>query len=221
MNALRMQYEFQKRSGLNLESSIVESYLNIAQNMEFTERYSKYYGSPVNKFDFTERTKRELGNLIEPFSTTDFDSSSDSLHENSVYVILPSDYLYGIEERCIINTGTDTATVKVLPLTYNEYIENTENPFLWPDDDLVWRLDIGNTGATGIKRHELVHGENTIEEYKVRYIRRPQQIIIHPDNWQDSELDESIHDNIVNRAISMVSPASNNNESEVKPNNRE
>jgi hypothetical protein len=90
-------------------------------------------------------------------------------------------------------------------MTHDEYNDDIKNPFLWPDDSLVWRFDYGLTGATAAKRHELIHGEDeTITEYEVRYIRRPQQIILDPSSSQDCELDKSTHESIINRAIKMA-----------------
>lgn len=220
MNAIEMQYAFEKRAGLmnnftpaRLHTQQIQDYLNLAQDLELKDIYSKNVGRPATKFEFTEKIRREIGNLIKSLTVTVFDSSSPERHGNGVFVTLPENYLYGIEERAIINTGGNTSTVKVMPITHDEYLEDIENPFLWPYEGLIWRLDYGMTGATGAKRHELILGDDeTIESYKVRYIRRPQKIILHPENSQDCELDDSTHERIVNRAVSMA--ASTNKEEE-------
>lgn len=213
MNALEMQYAFELRTGQvdsfegnRIDSDKIQDLLNVSQNQEIQDRYSKYLGSSLTKFDFTEKLRRELSNLITSVNKTSFDSSDGSLHKNAVFVMLPSDYLYGVEERCVVSDSSgSTGVAQVMPITYDEYLVEKDNPFLEPNDELVWRLDYGVTGATGIKKHELISGDDiTIDSYTVRYLRRPQDIIIHPTNKQDCELDESIHDNIVNRAVQMA-----------------
>ncbi len=212
MNAIEMQYAFEKRAGLNrnfgpgrLHTQQIQDYLNLSQDLELKDIYSRNIGQPTTKFEFTEKIRREIGNLINGLTVKIFDQSSPHRHKNGVFITLPENYLYGVEERAIINNGGSTASAKVLPITHDEYLENIENPFLWPNDNLVWRLDYGLTGATGAKRHELIIGDDeTIETYEVRYIRRPQKIILHPTESQDCELDESVHDRIVNRAVSMI-----------------
>ncbi|WP_292487416.1 hypothetical protein [Methanohalobium sp.] len=208
MNALEMQFEIEKRIGqldnitpMRITTHEIESYLNYSQDIELKDIYSRVVGSTQTKFESTEKIRREIGNLITSFTTTDFDDTSEELHKNGVFVTLPGNYLYGIEEKCLVN-GEIT---KVTPKTHDEYLENIENPFLYPNEDLVWRLDFGFTGATGAKKHELIHREDDeISEYTVRYIRRPQNIVLHPTDSQDCELDESTHENIVNRVVSLA-----------------
>jgi hypothetical protein len=214
MNALAMQYAVEKRTGqLNrfspdkLPSYMIEDYLNLSQDVELKDIYSRVIGSARTKFEFTEKIRRELGNLIQSYTTTDLDGDSEELHENAVFATLPTDYLYGVEEKCIVNSDGDTSIAKVIPMTHDEYRENISNPFLNPNEDTVWRLDFGFTGATGAKKHELVHDSDiSIESYTARYIKRPQKIVLHPTNYQDCELDKSTHDNIVNRVVSMITP---------------
>jgi len=219
MNAPEMQYAFEIRfnqidnfNNLRLDSDRIEDYLNLSQEQELQDRYDKFTGSPRRKFEATEKIRRELGNLIS--STTiqnaSFDSSDGDLHNDAFFVTLPTDYLYALEERCVIqDSDGNTGVAKVIPITYDEYIENVDNPFLEPDDDLAWRLDYGLTGVTGAKKHEVIHSNDvTIQSYSVRYLRRPQDIVLHPTDYQDCELDESLHNNIVSRAVSLAAMSS-------------
>lgn len=214
MNALEMQYAFEIRANQidrfdfnRLDTDRIQDFLNLSQRQELQDKYSKLIGSPRTKFDATEKIRRELGNLIssKTIENASFDSTQDDLHSNAFFVTLPSDYLYGVEERCVIDSDGSTGVAKVVPITYDEYIENIDNPFLEPYEELAWRLDYGITGVTGAKRHEIIYSSDvSVQSYTVRYVRRPQKIKIHPDNYQDCELDESLHDNIVNRAVQLA-----------------
>lgn len=217
MNALEMQYKFEQRTGnlfnydpyTRIRTPRIEDLLNLSQDLEFKDIYSRFVGSSRTKFEFTEKIRRELSNLIDSRIIQEFDSTSSARHKNSVFVTLPKDFLYATEERAEIrHSDGSTALADVKPMTHDEYLENKDNPFLWPDDELVWRMDYGltgPTGATGAKRHELLHhSDYTVTKYKVRYLRRPQSIIMDPSKYQNCELDASTHEKIVNRAVSMA-----------------
>lgn len=206
MTAPEMQYSFEIRvnqidnfDGYRFDSDKIENYLNLSQEQVLQERYGAY--------DATEKIRRELGNLISSKTiSSGFDQSNADLHNDALFVTLPTDYLYGLEERCVIEESDgSTGVAKVVPITYDEYIENIDNPFLQPYEELVWRLDYGITGVTGAKKHEIVFSNDiSIVSYSVRYLRRPQDILLHHTDYQDCELDESLHNNIVNRAVSLA-----------------
>lgn len=187
-------------SGLDNEE--IEAWLNLAQRQELEYRYDRLIGKARTKFEGSERARRELANLIksQTVNSASFDSTADDLHSNAFFVTLSSNYLYGIEERC---TTDSNGIIKVIPMTHDEYIENIDNPFLEPDDGMAWRLDFGFDTVTGEKKHEIVHSSNvTVNSYTVRYIKRPQKIKISPE--QDCELDESLHESIVSRAVNLA-----------------
>lgn len=212
MNAIEMQYAFENRVGQidvfenrRFDSDRIQDLLNITQEQKFYDLYSKYYGSSATKFEFTEKLRRELSNLISSFETTSFSSDIDDLFDNTVVVDLPSDFLYTITESCVVEKNGETGISKVTPITYDEARENIDNPFLKPTDEFIWRLDFGYSGVTGAKKHELVGNDSiTIQQYSVRYLRRPQNIIIHPTNYKNCELDSSLHNEIVNMAVKMA-----------------
>src|SRR6056297_2055260 len=129
MNAPEMQYAFEIRfnqidnfNNFRLDSDRIEDYLNLSQEQELQDRYDKFTGSPRRKFEATEKIRRELGNLIS--STTiqnaSFDSSDGDLHNDAFFVTLPTDYLYALEERCVIqDSDGNTGVAKVIPITYD------------------------------------------------------------------------------------------------------
>lgn len=185
-----------------IENEEIEAWLNLAQRQELEYRYDRLIGNKRVKFEASERARRELSNLItsETINSASFDSTKDDLHNNAFFVTLSSNYLYGIEERC---TTSDHGVIKVVPMTHDEYIENIDNPFLEPYEEVAWRMDFGFDTVTGEKKHEIIHSSDvTVDSYTVRYIRRPQKIQVSPE--QDCELDESLHENIVSRAVNLA-----------------
>lgn len=210
MTAQEMQYHFELK--LNQFHSIektytstdVSAFLNLAQDQVIQDRYSKKVGSIVSFFEADEKTRMELGSLISNHivNTGSFVTSDPALHPNALFALLPNNYLYSLQEMCTVsysdcNNDGVTGTAKVIPIRHDEYLMNIENPFGKPYRKLIWRMDYGSTGA---KKHELVHGSGeTISTYKLRYLRKPTTIDIN--TGVDCELHESLHEEIVDRAI--------------------
>ena len=67
----------------------------------------------------------------------------------------------------------------VRPITHDEISINTDNPFKQPYDEMVWRLDYSSvTSSVTPKRMELItDGTYTVEEYVIRYYKRPPPIL--------------------------------------------
>ena len=205
-----MQYHFELK--LNQFHSIEKFYsstdiavfLNLAQDQLVQDRYSKKVGSIISFFEADEKTRMELGSLIANHivNTGSFDTTDIALHPNALFAALPSNYLYSLQEMCSVNyadcnNDSVTGNANVIPIRHDEYQMNIENPYGKPYRKLVWRMDYGSTGT---KKHELVHGPSeTISSYKLRYLRKPTVIDIN--NGVDCELHESVHEEIVDRAI--------------------
>jgi len=209
-----MQYNFElkigEQSGFNktFTSYDVAFFLNASQDDLVEGFYSARINPSSRYFEMDERARAMLALLIE--STTilaaDFDSSDSALHSNAVFVDLPADFLYALEERCTVsytdcNSVTTTTESRVLPVRHDEYSMNVNNVYKKPWKDLVWRMDIGDTG--GNKKHELIYGDGTsITNYTLRYLRKPVAIDII--SGVDCELNDIIHQEIVDRAVSSA-----------------
>jgi hypothetical protein len=205
-----MQYHFELK--LNqfhtiekiFSSTDIAVFLNRAQDEIITDRYSKKDNTPFRFFESDEKTRTELGSLIKNSNITSFVTSNE-LHTNAVFANLPGDFLYSIQEMCVVsyedcNADTVTGTAKVMPIRHDEYMMNIDNPFGKPYKNLVWRMDYG---ATGTKKHELIHGDDqTIDTYVLRYLRKPSAINIL--TGVDCELHESLHEEIVDRAVNIA-----------------
>lgn len=213
MTAQEMQYHFELK--LNQFHSIekvftstdIAVFLNLAQDELIRDRYSKKVGSVLSFFESDEKVRMELGSLISNsiVNTGSFDTTDVALHPNALFVALPSDYLYSLQEMCVVgysdcNNDVVTGSAKVLPIRHDEYEPNIDNPYGKPYRKLIWRMDYGSTGT---KKHELVHGSGeTISTYKLRYLRKPTTININ--TGVDCELHENVHEEIVDRAITIA-----------------
>jgi hypothetical protein len=212
MTAEQMQYNFELKMntlyGLKkpFQSYDINQFLNKAQDDLVENHYSIRDGDRREHFEADEKLRTELAELISYYTagSIEFDGSDIALHQNGVFVTMPTDFLYALREECGIlytdcNDDSAAQTARVKPITHDEYIVNLNNSFKKPYRDLVWRMDYSSTTADS-KRHELItDGNYTIETYTLRYLRRPNRIDIL--TGDDCELNSSLHEEIVDRAV--------------------
>lgn len=206
--------------GLDLYEKSV--FLTKAQLEIAKTRFSRY-GNKYQK-GFEDNTKRriDLSQLIKTSISKPLELNAvEALHKDSIFFSLPDDTMFIINETAKLSSNdkcVDGNYVKVVPKTHDEYLIQIDNPFKQPDKGTVWRLDHSNLN-TGIKNVELITSEKSIVEYKVRYLRYPKPIILTDlntgfsgeglsidgfTNEQTSELDASIHREILDRAIELA-----------------
>lgn len=148
---------------------------------------------------------------------------------------LPELFLYCIEEM-VITTEEPRTYAKIKPITHDYYAANIRNPFKQPYKNLVWRMDIDrsmkgygmeNNGVDGnivmyeptSKRVELITNGSSIIDYYLRYISYPRRIVVDedtPSNQISCELDESIHNMILDEAVKFATGITNPNEYQIK-----
>lgn len=204
----------------------------------------KAYFSPnkaMEGFDGSEKRQIDFSSIIKQHATkpTKPGDSSTVFDKRSYTADLPSDkdVLMIINETLEVtrktggsasstpsptgdsgNTGgsnnTDnTITLTVIPISYTEYNRLMSKPYKRPLKNQAWRLLSGSTSNTV----ELIAGnEDTLDYYKVRYIKRPQAIILTDlegvtlDNkkaLQTCELDPILHHEILQRAVELAKAA--------------
>lgn len=212
MTAQEMQYNFELKLGQQdrLEKKFtsydVDFFLIGAQNDLVEGFYSSRINPESRYFEMDERARAMLALLIESTTITSFDSASPELHPNAVFVTLPGNFLYALEEQCGVsytdcNDAAATRDSRVLPVTHDEYTINIDNVYKKPYRDLVWRMDFGDTG--GRKKHELIYGTGvSITSYRLRYLRTP--IAINIVNGVDCELNPILHEEVVDRAVAVA-----------------
>lgn len=111
----------------------------------------------------------------------------------------------------------DNLRVNVKPKSYDEINVQKDNPFKKPSKSLVWRVDYSNLNSFG-QNVELIT-EYPIKKYILRYIKNPNPIILRNLNEEfpgeglsingkiaeaTSELDESVHPEILDRAVELA-----------------
>lgn len=211
MTAQMMQYNFElKINSLHItdkpfSSTDINILLNKAQDIIVNDRYSSSVLTPRH-FEMNEKTRVELGRLITNYLNDEFSTGPNRIQNNSVFIELPSDYMYSLTEKCVIgyencNSIDVTGVARVLPITHDEYLMNKDNPFNKPNEKVIWRMDYSGD-AEGTKKHELIcNTEHSLINYNLRYIRRP--VAINIITGIDCELHPELHEEIVDLAVNL------------------
>lgn len=193
-------------------------YLTTAQFELVKAAYCGY--NPLKKsFEGDEQKRRELSELVKDFKSSAFITSTKSLSSKSKLVVIPTDLMYIVYESAnLLSKCGQTVTVEVNPISYDSLNSSMKNPFRKPSGQRVFRLDISKDAT--LKNVELV-SEVPLISYSMRYVKYPSPIILANfeldanvsglglkinglNQIKECELDESIHREILNRAVELA-----------------
>lgn len=164
-----------------------------------------------DSFEKTEEVRRYLSDLIKTYTTTEKKTGYVGLSKTSIFFELPEDLWFityesaGLEDsRLGCMNGEE---ILVIPISQDDYFRISGNPFRGSNKRRALRLDNGN----GIV--EIV-SEYNIDRYLVRYIARPDPIILTdlPDNLSINKLSKKtecklnpvIHRAILEKAVKLA-----------------
>ena len=193
-----------KAPGLNeYEKSV---FLTKAQEQIVTELYSGR-NNTYSSFEETEEQRRYLHSLVKTATCTKHKTTLQNpfvtVSSNSTLYDLPEDVMFITYESARINTKE----IPVYPVAQDELSKIINNPFRGPSDNRVLRLDVNSNVV------ELISNSD-ISAYKVRYIRKPNPIILTDleddlsingiSEESECELDSSLHRTILDRAVTLA-----------------
>ena len=239
MTANELKFSFQLKFDSLFEFSApayddrhISYLLTEAQFRVFIKRYNPLGNKYQKGYEGNEQRRRDLEQLIKSVSITGTDVTSGAVlgksasqvgvHPKGVFLDLPVDYLYAIEEACILkhtSTGAVPRTVEswIKPVRHDEYLANINNPYKKPYKDLVWRMDIarqtqadGSTTATAKRTELILPSDYSLVSYRSRYLSMPPAIVVdefEPANQKHCILDESLHREIVDEAVAIAQAA--------------
>ena len=170
----------------------------------------------------SEEVRKYLSNLIKTDNYVPVGEQDETLINNnfkSYKVEISNDILFMIYEQCTLsdeNNCINNKIVSVVPTIHDDLDKVLKNPFKSPNSRKVIRLDFDN-------KIELISKYN-ISNYKVRYLKRPNPIILVAleDNLSinngdtkvsNGETNPILHERIVQRAVQLAV------QSKVKSNN--
>lgn len=190
-----------KAPGLNeYEKSV---FLTRAQEHLVTELYSGR-NTTYSSFEETEEQRRYLHSLITTSSLEESTEIADIITSNSSIYKLPENIMFITYETAIL---TDNKEVTVYPVSQDELSKIIKNPFRGPSNNRVLRLDLGNNSIEVISNYD-------INKYLIRYIRKPNPIILTDleddlsingiSEESECELDSLLHRTILDRAVALA-----------------
>jgi hypothetical protein len=201
-----------------LDDYEISLFLTKAQ-LEIVKNYYTPQGNKYKKgFENSEKRRTDLKELVKTHTSTTVIASSDGLSSTSKFFKIPDDVFLIVYEN--ITLGDDSCfenrQVKVIPKTHDEFNIQSLNPFKQPNHNLAWRLTVSKIGSNKVV--ELVTPYK-IAKYQLRYIKYPRPIILSDFNTSfpgegvsidgyttpnTCELDESIHREILDRAVEIA-----------------
>lgn len=179
------------------------------------EIIKNYFNPQGNKYKegFDDSVKRQIdfSGLISVAQGTLLDRQGFDLRAK-VFKI-PKDVFLIINESIVTNTGVK----QIIPIKFDEYTRLMSKPYKEPLKYQAWRLVTEGDINTGVTVEIIPNSQETIDNYTLRYVRRPRPIILadlkseYGDvsiNGETSisqcELNPLIHREILQRAVELA-----------------
>ena len=164
-----------------------------------------------DSFEKTEEVRRYLSDLIKTYITTEKKTGYVGLSKTSIFFELPEDLWFITYESANLEDSRlgcmNEKEISVIPISQDDYFRISSNPFRGSNKRRALRLDNSN----GIV--EIV-SEYNIDRYLVRYIARPDPIILTdlPDSLSINKLSKKtecklnpvIHRAILEKAVKLA-----------------
>lgn len=184
----------------NFLETEVDLLLNQAQDRIVKQRYG-ITNPKRQSFEESQKRTEDLKEVVVNAVLTPLANASDNIDDNAVFVNLPSDHWFIVQERCEIeyqdcHDNTLQKLIKVVPINHNEFDIVIEDPFNKPNKDKILRLMENG-------RVELVYDPSiNILNYRLRYIKEPVRINLSTSTT--CELSEHMHDEVVDEAVKLA-----------------
>lgn len=159
------------QSSLNFDEYEKSIFLTKAQE-EIAE--GLYTGKALgDSFEDTEQLRRYLAHLVKTVILP-CRVAPNGLSDKSVFAVLPDDVWFITYESVTLDSDSPCINgkeIQVVPVTQDEYHRIKGNPFRKPNSRKALRLDVDESMV------ELI-SEESIRNYLVRYLSRPEPIIL-------------------------------------------
>lgn len=197
-------------------------FLTKAQN-ELVKNYFNPRGNKYQEgFDGSQKRQVDFSNLMSNFSVKSSSPPEFTDSYNSVEITIPNEInVFVVLNEIVkvtykVNSESKTKILQVIPIKYDEYLRLNSKPYKQPLKNQAWRLLV-DSDTIGKKAAIIIGHNNTFSEYKLRYLRRPNPIIIEDlgedlsiqgvHESSECELDEEIHPEILQRAVELAKAA--------------
>lgn len=172
-----------------------------------------YNGTLSKSFEETEEITRYLNHLVCQKDCEEItnDIPMQVIPTSQVFA-LPDDLLFRTLELCKVNDEKcGEIDAVVVPVTQDEYWRTSRNPFKKQNKRRVLRLNYGDNNPIGEEGYSELISDYEITKYAVRYISKPEPIILADlvdglsingeTNAKTCKLHESLHQTILTEAV--------------------
>lgn len=186
------------------QDEILKNYFNPKSKGNTTQ--DGFDGSVKRQVDFSMLTSVET-------KSSDFESPLFDTRENTKSVGLPSKLMFAINEVVEVTRDTKKVILQVIPIKFDEYSRLMCKPYKRPLKYQAWRLTNNNTSN---KADIVIGPSDTLTKYTIRYVRRPNPIIVSnldgltiegKSTASECELDPILHEEILQRAVELAKVA--------------
>lgn len=186
------------------QDEILKNYFNPKSKGNTTQ--DGFDGSVKRQVDFSMLTSVET-------KSSDFESPLFDTRENTKSVGLPSKLMFAINEVVEVTRDTKKVILQVIPIKFDEYSRLMCKPYKRPLKYQAWRLTNNNTSN---KADIVIGPSDTLTKYTIRYVRRPNPIIVSnldgltiegKSTASECELDPTLHEEILQRAVELAKVA--------------
>lgn len=181
------------------------------------EIVKNYFNPKGNKyqegFDGSAKRQIDFSGLISVAQITSTEFSQTTFDLRAKVYKLPEDLFLMINESVTTSTGIK----QIIPIRYDEYTRLMSKPYKEPLKHQAWRIVTQGTGNENVLSEIIVRSGETIINYKVRYVRRPQPIILVDldsdygdltingvSTVSECELNPLVHEEILQRAVELA-----------------
>lgn len=163
-------------------------------------------GNAKRQVDFSMLTSVET-------KSSDFENPLFDTRENTKSVGLPSKLMFAINEVVEVTRNNKQVILQVIPIKFDEYSRLMCKPYKRPLKYQAWRLTNNNTSN---KADIVIGPSDTLTKYTIRYVRRPNPIIVSDldgltiegkSTASECELDPTLHEEILQRAVELAKVA--------------
>jgi hypothetical protein len=127
--------------------------------------------------------------------------------------------MFVLNETALNTADECTRLINIVPISFQEYARLMSRPYKQPQKNQGWRIFRSSNGVD-ILSEVVIKYNSTITNYKVRYVRRPQPIVLADltDEYSsvsidgvttvtECELDPILHPEILQRAVELAKAA--------------
>ena len=186
------------------QDEILKNYFNPKSKGNTTQ--DGFDGNAKRQVDFSMLTSVET-------KSSDFENPLFDTRENSKSVGLPSKLMFAINEVVEVTRNDKPVILQVIPIKFDEYSRLMCKPYKRPLKYQAWRLTNNNTSN---KADIVIGPSDTLTKYTIRYVRRPNPIIVSDldglsiegkSTATECELDSILHEEILQRAVELAKVA--------------